>query len=91
MYWNHRLVNVAKDNGGEDWFQVSEVFYNDKGQPVGYTGADVSGETMEEVMLTLQRFAEAVKHPVLNAETDFIGEFEEDDEEDNDEIAGDLH
>jgi hypothetical protein len=87
MYWNHRLVNVAKDNDGEDYFQVSEVFYNDAGQPVGYTSADVSGETMEEVLLTLQRFAEAVKHPILNAETDFIGEFEEDD----DEPTGDLH
>lgn len=87
MYWNHRLVNVAKDNDGEDYFQVSEVFYNDAGQPVGYTSADVSGETMEEVLLTLQRFTEAVKHPILNAETDFIGEFEEDD----DEPTGDLH
>lgn len=87
MYWNHRLVNVAKDNDGEDYFQVSEVFYNDVGQPVGYTSADVSGETMEEVLLTLQRFTEAVKHPILNAETDFIGEFEEDD----DEPTGDLH
>ena len=91
MYWNHRLVNVAKDNGGEDWFQVSEVFYNDAGEPVGYTDASLSGETMEEVMLTLQRFAEAVKQPILNAETDFIGDFEEDDDEEPEDKYGDLH
>jgi hypothetical protein len=84
MYWNNRIVRtVARyEHAGqaviEPFFEVSEVFYNDKGEPCGYTNATVGGETLEEVRKVYERMAEALANPVLDAETDFGHDFNED-------------
>lgn len=36
MNWNYRLVNMPSVNGGNDLFELMEVFYNKKGQPTSY-------------------------------------------------------
>lgn len=67
MYWNHRIVNIGKEQeDGEDWLAICEVFYNDNNQPVGYTEVAVSGETLKEVQKELERMKSAFGHPVLN-------------------------
>jgi len=92
MYWNNRTVRtVARyEHKGqaviEPFFEICEVFYNDKGQPCGYTSANVGGETPEELLAVYERMAEALEHPVLDSETDFNNKFEED-EEDGHEFA----
>ena len=63
--WNHRVVNVKSENGGEDWFTIREVFYED-GKPVGYTDACYGSETIEGLRLTYERMIRALDLPVLN-------------------------
>ena len=36
MHWNYRLVNMPSTNGGEDLFDLQEVFYTKNGQPTSY-------------------------------------------------------
>jgi len=92
MYWNNRVVRTLSryEHEGqavaEPYFEISEVFYNDKGQPCGYTSTSIGGETPEEMREVYERMAEAFEHPVLDAETDFNNKFEED-EEDGHEFA----
>ena len=33
--WNHRVMNLPSENGGDDWFTIQEVYYED-GVVVGY-------------------------------------------------------
>ena len=93
MYWNNRVVRtVARyEHGGqavvEPYFEISEVFYNDKGEPCGYTSTIAGGETPEELREVYEKMAEAFEHPVLDAETDFDHRFNEDDEESGNEFA----
>ena len=63
--WNHRVVNVKTQNGGEDWFTIREVFYED-GKPIGHTGACYGSETEEGLFTTLSRMLSALQLPVLN-------------------------
>lgn len=81
MYWNHRVVDLSKDNDGEQWLSIQEVYYNDKNEPCGYCDPCLGGNDMEEIKLQLSRFSECLNHPILNAETDFNNKFTEDDEE----------
>ena len=36
MFWNHRVVDLSKDNQGETWLEIQEVYYHSDGQPCGY-------------------------------------------------------
>ena len=87
MYWNNRIVRtVARyEHSGqavvEPFFEISEVFYNDKGEPCGYTSSNAGGETPEELRAVYERMAEALEHPVLDAETDFNHTFDEDNDD----------
>ena len=81
MYWNHRLVDLSKDNEGEPWIVIQEVYYNEEGKPCGYCDPCMGGEDLSEVMLQVKRFSECLNQPILNAETDFNNKLTEDDEE----------
>jgi hypothetical protein len=46
MKWNHRVVDMTAENGGEPLFAIREVFYNDDGVPLVMANQAVS-ENME--------------------------------------------
>lgn len=80
MSWNHRVVDLTKDNEGESWFEIQEVYYNSKGQPCGYCDPCVGGESIDEIQIQIQRFTECLSQPILNAETDFNNKFDGEDD-----------
>lgn len=69
--WNHRLVNVPSENGGEQWITVQEVHY-ENGKPTGYGEPCYGSETLEGAKQVCAWFAEAASKPVLH-EDDFRG------------------
>ena len=69
-FWNHRVVQSINEFD-EVWFEVCEVYYNNKGEPCGYCNGYVGGETMVELSEQLARLKHATSLPVLNATTDF--------------------
>jgi predicted alpha/beta superfamily hydrolase len=87
MYWNNRIVKetIKYMHDGEEvteyYYEVSEVYYNDKDEPCGYCKATVGGETLKEAKEVYERMAEAFKFDVLDANTDFNHKFN--DEEDD--------
>ena len=82
MFWNHRVVDLTKDTEGEPWFCIQEVYYNEKNEPCGYCDPCFGGEDLGELMQQVKRWAECLKFPILNAETDFNNKYLEDEEED---------
>ena len=76
MFWNHRVVDLSKDNQGETWFEIQEVYYNSDGQPCGYCSPCLGGESIDEIQIQIRRFTECLAHPILNAETDFNNKFD---------------
>ena len=87
MYWNNRIVKetVKYMHDGkeitEHFYEISEVYYNDKDEPCGYCKSTAGGETFDEMRGVYSRMAEAFKYDVLDATTDFNHKF--DDEEDD--------
>ena len=87
MYWNNRVVKetITYMHEGKEvteyYYEVSEVYYNDKDEPCGYCKATVGGETFDEMREVYSRMAEAFKYDVLDAKTDFNNKFNEDEEE----------
>jgi len=91
MYWNNRIVKETLTymhegkEVSEDYYEVSEVYYNDKDEPCGYCRASIGGETFAEAKEVYERLAEAFNNPVLDAKTDFNHKFN-DEEDDGKEI-----
>ena len=91
MYWNNRIVKetIKYMHDGvemtEYYYELSEVYYNDKNEPCGYCKATVGGETFAEANEVYERLAEAFNNPVLDANTDFNHKFN-DEEDDGKEI-----
>ena len=87
MYWNNRIVKetVKYMHDGKEvveyFYEISEVYYNDKDEPCGYCKSTAGGETFDEMREVYSRMAEAFKFDVLDATTDFNHKF--DDEEDD--------
>ena len=63
--WNHRVMNLKTQNGGEDWFTIREVFYEGD-KPMGYIDPCYGSETEEGLLTTLSRMLNALQLPVLN-------------------------
>ena len=80
-HWNFRLIDLSDENMGEPWLELCEVHYNDAGVPVGYTSPCVGSETVNGMHELLALHKLALNKPVLT-KADFIGEFEEDENED---------
>jgi len=76
-FWNHRVIRSLNEFN-EVWFEVSEVYYNTKGEPCGYCNSYVGGETMEELAEQMERHKKATTLPILNADTDFNNKWDED-------------
>jgi hypothetical protein len=59
MKWNHRVVDMTAENGGEPLFAIREVFYNDDGVPTSHGEPNA---VSEDRGVGHER---ALKHPVL--------------------------
>lgn len=71
FYWNHRIVNMPSENGGDDWYCLKEVSYNaETKKPVGYGDPCVGSETHESCLELLKMIEDASKAPPLQ-EKDF--------------------
>ena len=89
MYWNNRIVKetIKYMHEGKElteyYYEISEVYYNDKDEPCGYCKATLGGETLDELRDVYIRLADAFSQekPVLDAETDFKNKFTEDEED----------
>jgi len=68
--WNYRIVNDRRGNGGEDWYCLREVAYDDLGKPTGYGDPCVGSETMEGMRKVWEMMQHALEHPPLQ-EDDF--------------------
>ena len=69
FYWNYRVVNTKSKNGGEDWYCVREVFYDEKKKPEGHSDVSVGSESLEDVQNVLDMMSKALKLPVLQRAT----------------------
>jgi len=87
MYWNNRIVKETikymheGKEATEYYYEISEVYYNDKDEPCGYCQATVGGETFDEMREVYSRMAEAFKFDILDASTDFNNKFTEDEDD----------
>ena len=73
MYWNHRVVDITEENGGEPLFTIREVYYEDNGMPTRHGEPSVMSETKEGLKWVLEQMQAALDQPVLKPE-DFRGE-----------------
>jgi hypothetical protein len=69
MTWNHRVMRHVDPNGGI-WFGIHEVYYDESGEPEGWTETPDGphGETVEQLVADLARMIEASGRPVLEYE-----------------------
>jgi len=63
--WNFRLLDVTDDNGGDPYLELCEVYYNDKGDPIGYSEPCTGSETIEGMLDLLRMHSLALNKPVL--------------------------
>lgn len=70
MTWEFRFVNTPSDNGGEDWLELREVYYNDDGSLMGHANPCLGSETAAGVKQIAARWMRASKKPTLH-EKDF--------------------
>lgn len=70
--WNHRVVRKTMKVGGRThtFYGVHEVYYDDKGQPMGVTenSVDLYGDNPTEMLRSLGDIAEAFTKPILDYE-----------------------
>jgi hypothetical protein len=66
------MVNCPSTNGGQDWIQLKEVYYEGEVlRPMGYCDPPVLGsETVKGLGETMQMLNSALNRPVLH-ENDF--------------------
>lgn len=77
MYWNHRVVQIVDPKFPKEvFFEVQEVYYNDKDQPCGYCDPCVGGENLDEIKLQIERFVECLNKPILVSNVDFNHEYD---------------
>ena len=77
MSWNHRVL--AHKQGEDVWFEIHEVYYNEKGTPNGYTSEttplSVGCDTLEGLKWVLEKMTECLQKPVLWANPNFPKEY----------------
>ena len=76
MHWNYRIVNLKSENGGEDWYCIREVYYDDNDKPEGHCDVSVGSESLEDVTNVLDMMRKATELPALQ-ESDFEDAHEE--------------
>jgi hypothetical protein len=66
--WNYRIVNTKSQNGGDDWYCLQEVCYDNKGNPTGYGAPCTGSEDMESLRDVWFMVNEAMELPPLQEE-----------------------
>jgi len=66
--WNYRIVNTKSQNGGEDWYCLQEVCYNNKGKPTWRSNPCTGSEDMKSLKRVFKMMNEAMKLPPLQEE-----------------------
>ena len=67
--WNYRIVNAKSENGGEDWYCLKEVIYQE-GKPSWYSEPCVGSEDMDSMREVWRMMGLAMEKPPLQ-ESDF--------------------
>lgn len=70
--WDFRLIQYPRNEWGELYYEVSEVYYNDAGEPYGYCKAIAGADTIENTALYIKLMQEALTLPPLKT-TDITG------------------
>jgi hypothetical protein len=74
MYWNNRVirktkrVKIGKKSRIEHWYEIHEVFYNDKDKPTSWTTDPITphGDNLKDLQIGLiQMIGDSIKKPVL--------------------------
>lgn len=69
FFWNYRIVNLKSENGGDDWYCMREVYYNEKDKkPFGHCEATLGSESMKGARSVWSMMAKALKLPALKEE-----------------------
>ena len=65
MSWNYRVMQHSEESDDE-YFAIHEAYYNDVGEPDGYTEHPVTvlGASIEELRLILERMLECLAKPI---------------------------
>lgn len=76
--WNYRVI-MFRDNLNKPYFEVSEVYYDEKGDIRGWTESHhlLIGDTPDELKETYEYMASAFEQPVLKRVGDKLVEVEE--------------
>ena len=75
MTWDFRFVNMPSGNGGEDWLELREVYYNEDGSLMGHANPCLGSETAAGVKQIVAWWVRASKLPAVH-EKDFPTDFE---------------
>ena len=73
MMWNHRIVSTVDDMGNE-YFELSEVFYDNDGLPYAYGYARVGSEDVEGLHEQVEFFKKSLALPILKYPEHFTGD-----------------
>lgn len=68
MHWNHRVIDITHENGGEPLLTFAEVYYDEDGKPSSYCDPFFSGDDTEELAQLVKRLGDALGKPVLKPE-----------------------
>jgi hypothetical protein len=61
MYWNHRIVDLSAENGGEPWFEVRVVMYDADDKVVGTHAPCLGTEDATRSVELLQRMIDDIQ------------------------------
>ena len=66
--WNYRICEIEDKHG--KWFEIREVYYDDKGCIIGWTedGVAVGGETIDELCDSLDKYTFAKERTIVRVE-----------------------
>lgn len=66
MSWNHRLL--AKEYKGDVYYQIHEVYYDNKGNPNSYTANPITigSDYIEGIKWQLEEITKCLEKPILS-------------------------
>ncbi len=67
--WDYRIIKFDASNdmvyGGEEYFEIVEVFYDDDGKPDGYGNPAIQGTDLLELADRIKLLSAAFEKPIL--------------------------
>ncbi len=69
-HWSYRIMH--RHDGPNTWYELVEVYYDDNGQPNGFSQADAPhGNTPETIRRIMDDMHKALEQPVIQQEEVF--------------------